>query len=195
MKKPASTSVELHPVLADRWSPRAYDVDATVPDIDVAAFLEAARWAPSANNGQPWRFIIARRGDEHFKQLQNTLTGFNQVWAPNASLFVVVTTLTKTDDGQPRNSAMYDAGLAAGLLTVEAHHRGYVVHQIGGFDREVVSKEFNLNDATHPIVILAIGKQAPISSIQDEAVKAREEAPRSRLPLEELVIAGSISAY
>ena len=132
MKKSADTSVSLHPVLAERWSPRAYDAQATIPDSDVTALLEAARWAPSANNGQPWRFILARRGDQHFKSLQNTLTGFNQVWAPNASLFIVVATQTKTDDGQPRNSAMYDAGLAAGLLTVEAHHRGEEKNLING---------------------------------------------------------------
>jgi nitroreductase len=194
MKKSAESSVELHPVLAERWSPRAYDPDASIPNSDITAFLEAARWAPSANNGQPWRFIVARRGDAHFQSLQKTLSGFNQVWAPNASLFIVVSTKTTLDDGQPRSTAMYDAGLAAGLLTVEAHHRGYVVHQIGGFDREIVKSEFNLDPAIAPIVILAIGKQAPISSITDEAVKAREEAPRSRLPLEELVLAGTISA-
>ena len=194
MKKTAETSVELHPLIAERWSPRAYDASATVSDADLTAFLEAARWAPSAMNGQPWRFIVARRGDEHFQRLQSTLSGFNQVWAPSASLFIVVTTKTTQDDGQPRTSAMYDAGLAAGLLTVEAHHRGYVVHQIGGFDRDVVKSEFNIPEEIAPIVILAIGKQAPISSITDEALKAREEAPRTRLPLNELILAGSISA-
>lgn len=193
MKKTADTSVELHPVIAERWSPRAYDADATISDVDIAAFLEAARWAPSAMNGQPWRFIIARRGDEHFQRLQNSLSGFNQVWAPSASLFIVVTTKTVQDDGQPRSTAMYDAGLAAGLMTVEAHHRGFVVHQIGGFDRDMVKQEFELDSTIAPIVILAIGTQAPISSITNEAVKAREEAPRERLPLSELVLAGSIS--
>ena len=193
MKKTAQTSVELHPVLSERWSPRAYDADATISDTDLTAFLEAARWAPSANNGQPWRFIVARRGDEHFQRLQKTLSGFNQIWAPSASLFIVVTTKTVQEDGQPRTSAMYDAGLAAGLLTVEAHHRGYVVHQIGGFDRDIVKNEFNIPQDIVPIVILAIGKQAPISSITDEAIKAREEAPRTRLPLNDLILAGSIS--
>jgi nitroreductase len=194
MKKPAETSVQLHPVLAERWSPRAYDAAATVSDADLTAFLEAARWAPSAMNGQPWRFIVARRGDEHFQSLQNTLSGFNQVWAPSASVFIVVSTKTTQDDGQPRTSAMYDAGLAAGLLTVEAHHRGFVVHQIGGFDRDVVKTEFNIPADIAPIVILAIGKQAPVTAITDDAVKSREEAPRTRLPLSELILAGSISA-
>lgn len=194
LRKRAESSVELHPVIAERWSPRAYDADAVIPDSDLTAFLEAARWAPSAMNGQPWRFIVARRGDAHFQSLQKTLSGFNQVWAPSASLFVVVSTLTTTEDGQPRATAMYDAGLAAGLMTVEAHHRGYVVHQIGGFDRDAVSAEFKLDSAIAPIVILAIGKQAPLESITDEALKIREEAPRTRLPLSELVLAGSISA-
>ncbi len=190
MRKSVESSVELHPVLAERWSPRAYDADAVIPEGDITAFLEAARWAPSANNGQPWRFIIARRGDEHFQRLEKNLVGFNQKWAPAASLFVLVSTKTTTDDGQPRSTAMYDAGLAAGLLTVEAHHRGYVVHQIGGFDRDAVKSEFKLDEAIAPIVILAIGKQAHADSITDEAVKARELAPRTRLPLSDLIIAG-----
>jgi nitroreductase len=190
MRKSVESSVELHPVLAERWSPRAYDPDAVIPENDVTAFLEAARWAPSANNGQPWRFIIARRGDEHFQRLEKTLSGFNKNWAPNASLFIVVSTRTTTDDGQPRSTAMYDAGLAAGLLTVEAHHRGYVVHQIGGFERDVVKSEFNLSEDIAPIVILAIGKQAPADSLKDEAAKSREVAPRTRLPLADLVLVG-----
>ena len=192
MKKRAESSVNLHPVLAERWSPRSYDSTATLPEEDVIALLEAARWAPSANNGQPWRFIVARRSDQHFTALQETLSGFNKVWAPNASLFIVVSTKTTTDDGQPRSSAMYDAGLAAGLLTVEAHHRGYVVHQIGGFDRDVVHKEFALNTDITPIVILAIGKQASVDALSDETLKGRESAPRTRLPLSELVLAGDI---
>ena len=87
---------------------------------------------------------------------------------------------------------MYDAGLAAGLLTVEAHHRGYAVHQIGGFDRDVVQKEFALATDIAPIVILAIGKQASVDSLSDETLKGRESAPRTRLPLSELVLAGDI---
>ena len=190
MRKSVETSVELHPVLAERWSPRAYDPDAVIPENDVTAFIEAARWAPSANNGQPWRFIIARRGDGHFQRLEKSLIGFNQKWAPSASLFIVVSTVTTLEDGQPRATAMYDAGLASGLLTVEAHHRGYVVHQIGGFDRDSVKAEFNIAAEIAPIVILAIGKQAHADSITDEAVKSRELAPRTRLPLSELVLVG-----
>ncbi len=193
MRKSVDSSVELHPVLAERWSPRSYDSSAIIPDQDVLAFLEAARWAPSANNGQPWRFIIARRGDEHFQNISKTLSGFNQVWAPSASLFVVVSTLTTTPDGKPRATAMYDAGLSSALLTVEAHHRGYAVHQIAGFDREIIKNEFGLDAALAPIVILAIGKQAPASSLVDPVLKEREEAPRERLPLSELVVAGNIA--
>ena len=190
MRKSVESSVELHPVLAERWSPRAYDPDAVIPESDVTAFLEAARWAPSANNAQPWRFIIARRGDAHFQILEKTLMGFNQQWAPNASIFVVVSALTTSKDGKPHTTAMYDAGLSAGLLTVEAHHRGYVVHQIGGFDRDAVKKEFNLDEEIAPIVILAIGKQAASDSLANEELKTRELAPRTRLPLSDLVLVG-----
>ena len=90
MQKKADTSVPIHPILESRWSPRAFDAQATVSAEEMTAFLEAARWAPSSYNFQPWRFIISRRGDVVFEKICEALSGFNQVWAPTASALIAV---------------------------------------------------------------------------------------------------------
>jgi nitroreductase len=193
VRKPVLSDADLHPVLADRWSPRSFDADYEIPEEDVLAILEAARWAPSANNIQPWRFIVAHRGDENFLSLSATLAGFNSEWAPNASLFIAVSAYTSRPDGTPHFFGKYDAGLAAGFLTVEAHHRGYAVHQIGGFDRDQVKSEFAMDESLTPIVILAIGKQAAAAALASDTLREREAAPRERKALSELVLAGEFA--
>ena len=192
MRKTADTSVELHPILAQRWSPRSFDGAAELSIADLTGILEAARWAPSSNNSQPWRFVVARRGDHRFAQLVDSMTGFNKVWSPKASALVLVSALTTQPDGSVRIGALYDAGLAASSLTVEALHRGQVVHQIGGFDHEAVRSHFNLPPEITPIAILAIGKQAPADALESEALIEREIGARSRVPLTQLILSGSL---
>lgn len=192
MKKKANSSVDLHPIISERWSPRSFDGNAEISVPDLTALLEAARWAPSSNNSQPWRFVIARRGDQHFAQLVDTMAGFNKMWAPKASALIFVLANTVNKDGTPRIAALYDAGLAASLLTVEAHHRGLAVHQIGGFDHDQAKAAFNLSEELTPIVILAVGKQAPAEALDDATLLEREVADRVRVPLEELVVGGSL---
>ncbi len=188
----ADSSVELHPILAQRWSPRSYDGSAELSIADLTGILEAARWAPSSNNSQPWRFVVARRGDLRFAQLIDAMAGFNKEWSPKASAFILVAAVTTAADGKARPAALYDAGLAASLLTVEANHRGQVVHQIGGFDHEVVKRDFNLGSEITPIAILAIGKQAPADELENAALIERELSGRTRVPLTQLILSGSL---
>jgi nitroreductase len=192
MRKKADSSVELHPILAERWSPRSFDGNAVISIADLTGILEAARWAPSSNNGQPWRFVIARRGDHQFAQLVDSMAGFNKVWSPKASALILVAAVTSQPDGTPKPSALYDAGLAASLLTVEALHRGHVVHQIGGFDHAAVQRDFNLSPDITPIAILAIGKQASAESLEDPTLVEREISVRSRVPLAQLILSSSL---
>ncbi len=192
MTRKAETSVPIHPVLSERWSPRSLDEEATVTIEDLTAMLEAARWAPSANNVQPWRFIIARRGDENFTKIVATLAGFNKTWAPKASAFVVIVADMKHRDGSDRQISLYDSGLAAAHLSLEAHHRGYVVHQMAGFDKPLMKSEFTIADGFDPIVIMAIGTKAPLENLTDPALLERETAPRTRLAIADLIISGSI---
>jgi len=190
MRKKAVSSVELHPILAERWSPRSFNAEAEISINDLTGILEAARWAPSSNNSQPWRFVVARRGDHRFAQMIDAMAGFNKTWSPKASALILVMAVTTQPDGSVRNGALYDAGLAASLLTVEANHRGQVVHQIGGFDHAGVQRDFNLTPELTPIAILAIGRQAPADALEDPILVEREISTRSRLPLESLILSG-----
>jgi nitroreductase len=186
MNKRAETSVSLHPLIADRWSPRAFDENATISAEDVSALFEAARWAPSAFNTQPWKFIVGLRGDEKFTQISSVLSDFNKQWAPKASALVLVSALTLRDDGKVNPTALYDTGLAVSHLTFEANHRGYDVHQMSGFDNTEAKTKFQLSDGVDPVACIAIGKRTSPESLSDE-IKARELAPRSRKALTDIV--------
>lgn len=188
MKKYAESSVSLNPVLAERWSPRAFDVQHEISFDDLTGILEAARWSPSANNLQPWRFLIGRRGDETFNAFTKVLSGFNNAWVPKASALILVAAQTVNEDGTSIPYALYDAGIASANATTEAHHRGLMVHQIAGFDKDAIAKEFNFTLGLRPLAILVIGKQAPVDSLGDQTLRERELAPRQRVSLNQLVI-------
>jgi nitroreductase len=187
-RKPADTSVDIHPVLAERWCLRAFESNVKLGTEDLTAILEAGRWAPSSNNGQPWRFMIAHNGDTAFSKPAELLSGFNKSWAPKASVLITLLVRTTNDDGTPRPLGLYDLGLAGAMMTIEAHHRGFAVHQIAGFDREAFTTKFDLPSDLSPAIILAIGKQAGVEALTEDVLVERESAARSRLPLTELVL-------
>ena len=186
MNKRADTSVSLHPLIAERWSPRAFDEGADLLTEDATAIFEAARWAPSAFNAQPWKFVIGFRGDENFTAITSVLSGFNTQWAPKSSALVLVNAITLREDGQVNATALYDTGLAVSLMTVEANHRGYDVHQMSGFDNALAKAKFPLGDGIEPVTCIAIGKRTSPESLSEE-IKARELAPRSRKSLTDIV--------
>ena len=188
MRKPAVTSVEIHPVLAERWSPRAFDATAIVKVDDLNAILEAGRWAPSANNRQPWKFLVAHRGDENFAKMSELLSGFNKEWAPKASALIAATAITSDAEGNPIPTALFDLGLAVGLMSVEAHHRGYSIHQMAGFDRDGFKAAFGLSDELNPVVILALGHVTDATTLSSDVLRDREAAPRERKPLSEILL-------
>ena len=182
----ANTAVDIHNLIAERRSPRSLNEKAEISNEDLLGMLEAARWAPSANNLQPWRLIAGKRGDSNFNTLLECLVPFNQSWSKRAAAFVAIAGTPTQGDGTAIPTFMYDCGLAAAQLTIEAHHRGYVVHQMAGFDHEKAAPLFN---GAVPIVIMAIGKQAPAEQLEGPAFD-REVAPRTRKELSEIVIAG-----
>jgi nitroreductase len=190
MNKTAITAAPILPVLAERWSPRSYNTEYVLTQHELLSMLEAARWAPSANNAQPWRFSVLNRGEELFQQVAaEGLSGFNQAWAPNASTLVVVSIKTLTADGKENRSAPYDAGLAVANLVTQAHELGLHAHQIGGFVPEALTSILGLADDLRPIVVVAIGKVAPAEQLQGPAYE-REIQPRTRLELDEIVLHG-----
>jgi len=183
----AETATPIHDLLAERWSPRSFDPGFVVSDEGVTALLEAARWAPSAANLQPRRFVVARRGSEAFQAVTDALSEGNRPWAAKASLFVVAIALTEDEQGTPYRWAEYDAGQAMAHLTVQAHALGLHVHPMGGFDPEALSLAFDLPERAVAISVSAIGAAAP-ADLLPERYRSRENAPRTRLPLEELVL-------
>ncbi|KJQ55779.1 nitroreductase family protein [Microbacterium sp. SA39] len=179
-----------HPVLdvlAARWSPRAYDAQNAIDEAKLATALEAARWSPSANNSQPWRFIVARRGTALHAQVVNALVGFNQAWAGNAAVLVVAIAETATADGAPISHAAYDLGQAVAHLSVQAHHDGLLVHQMSGFDAEAVREFADLEPRFAPLTVIAVGEFGDLESLP-EVLQQREVAPRVRRPISETVV-------
>ena len=132
----AETAVPVNEVIAIRRSPRSLDESAAISDSDLLGILEAARWAPSAFNGQPWRFFVGKRGDTTFNQILASLVEFNQSWAKNAATLILVAAKPTRDDGSIHADFQFDCGLAVGQLVIETHDRGLVAHQMTGFDKE-----------------------------------------------------------
>ncbi len=188
LTRTAPTDVPVLEILAERWSPRAYAAEDQVDEQQLASALEAARWAPSANNTQPWRFVVARRGTAEHRRIHDALVGFNQTWAGNAAVLIVAVAETADADGAPLPWAVYDLGQAVAHLSVQAHHDGLHVHQIGGFDRAAIREGFGIAERFEPITVIALG---PIGDAADlpEALRTREVAPRVRRPLADSLIA------
>lgn len=193
MRKTASTTVPVHSLLAERWSPRGFDRDHQISDDQITALLEAARWAPSAANSQPWRFLVARRGEHAHSQLFAALAPGNQAWAHAASALILVAARTSAD-ATPQPWALYDTGQAVASLVTQAQAQGLAVHQIGGFDSDAVLAEFALDQELTPVVVLAVGRADPDAELPGH-LAARETAPRTRHPVSDLLLTSAETNY
>jgi nitroreductase len=185
----ANTSVPVHEIIATRRSPRSFNEVATISNDDLTAILEAARWAPSAFNGQPWRFFVGKRGDEVFGQIMTSLVDFNKSWAKNSSALILVAGKTVKDDGAIYADYQFDCGLAVAQLVIETHHRGLIAHQMTGFDKSVAQTELLIAPELIPVVVIAVGTQDAPEKLAGPLLE-REMAPRVRLPLSEIVVKG-----
>ena len=181
----AETTARLHPLLAGRWSPRGFDAAYEVTDDELTTVLEAARWAPSAANSQPWRFLVGRRGDATFDAIVELLAPGNQAWAPRSSVLIVA--VADTTESPMAPWAVYDTGQAVAHLSVQAEELGLAVHQMGGFDAEGVRSHFGLAPELKPIAAIALGRLDPEADLP-EPFAERERAPRERRPLNELLL-------
>lgn len=178
-----------HPVAPEfpaRWSPRSFtDREVTTPE--VMSLLEAARWAPSASNHQPWRFVWARRGEEAFAAIRDTLTGNNPVWAGKAGvLFAVASkdTVTNREGAEVANrTSGFDTGAAWMSLALQARSMGLVAHAMGGFDKDRLSDALGLPEDHTLHCVVAVGEQGPAASLSDDL--AAREKPSSRRPVTE----------
>lgn len=188
-----------HPIaeqFLSRWSPRAFDDTAITRD-ELLSLLEAARWAPSGGNVQPWRFIYALRDDEAWPQLLGSLVPSNQVWAKNAAALVAIASAAEyTWPGQaepkPNASHAFDAGAAWGYLALQATLSGWSAHAMGGFDKDALAKAVGLPDKHALHAVVAIGRRGDPAALP-ENLRARE-SPNARRPLAENVHHGAFPA-
>jgi nitroreductase len=191
MSRAAVTSTPINPVLANRWSPRSYDATKSLTKADLNASFEAARWAPSANNNQEWRYIVGFRGDATFETILGTLAGWNSAWAPAAGALVVAIAETTNADGQANPYALYDLGQSVAHFSVQAHSDGLYVHQVAGTDVDALKTAFNLPATWDAFVAFSVGHLGEADALP-EPLADREKAPRSRRELNETVFFGAL---
>lgn len=190
--KPAITSVKIHDIIQTRWSPRAFAAEKSVSHSDVLALLEAARWASSCFNDQPWRFVVCDKSTDtqSWENAFAILADRNKLWAKNAPVLILAVAMQNFNhNGSPNRWAGYDTGAACANLSLQATALGLAVHQMGGFDAEKARAVFNLPDDCTPMAMLAVGYQADVD-VLDEDFKAAELAARSRAALQERFYAG-----
>jgi nitroreductase len=189
LEKPAVTSIAIADVIARRWSPRAIDPDQPVSREQLMALLEAARWAPSSFNEQPWRFIFAIQGEPAWDKLSDVLLEGN-AWARKAP--VLVLTLAKnfhSHNNKPNKFAWHDLGQAVALLSIQATSEGLNLHQMGGFDSNKARDFFDIGDGYDPVSVISIGYRSEPEVLSDE-LKAREVNPQRRISLDEIAFRG-----
>ena len=189
-QKQASPDHPIHELIARRWSP--YDfADRPVSDDDLRSLFEAARWAASSYNEQPWTYILAtKREPDEFDRLLSCLVEGNQGWAADAPVLALgCTSLRFTRNGKPNAAAIHDLGLASATLTLEATARGLVVHQMIGILPDKARELYLIPEGIQPVTGLAIGYAADPSTLS-EKYRERDLAARSRKPLNEFVFDG-----
>src|SRR5438552_3784878 len=190
MHKPAPTDYPVHELIRERWSPRAFASKSVAQNV-LRSLFEAARWAPSSFNEQPWAYLVATKEDKvNFEKILETLVEFNAGWAKNASaLAIAVTKVAFTENHAPNRNAQYDTGAATALLSVEATARGLAVHQMAGFDPDKARHVFGIPTGWEAIAAIAIGYPGDPASLP-QPLQDREMAPRTRKPINEFVMAG-----
>lgn len=190
MEKPAITDHQIHPLIAQRWSPRAFD-SKLVETEKLAQLFEAARWSASCFNDQPWTFIVATKDDTvNYQKLLDCLVPANVVWAQVAPVLgLVVAQKNFKHNGKPNSWGEYDAGQAAATLALQATALDLVTHQMGGFDAAKAIATFNIPETARPIAAIAIGYAGDTSNLPPD-LQERETAPRDRQPLSSFVFTG-----
>jgi nitroreductase len=188
MEKPAQTDYPIMEILKRRWSPREFSDQMVEPE-KLRSLFEAARWAPSSFNEQPWSFIVATKQEpEDFAGLLSCLTEGNQKWARQAPLLVVTVAKLNFDrTGKPNRHAFHDAGMAVGNLLVQATALDLFVHQMAGFSVEKVAAFYGIPEAFEPVAVIALGYGA---DDLPEPVREAESKPRSRKPIQSFVFQG-----
>lgn len=195
MEKPAPADYPIHDLMVRRWSPRAFLPGSVEPE-KLRSLFEAARWAPSCFNEQPWRFLLAVRGDaDRFGQMLGCLTPGNQVWAGTAgALILSVASGQFARNGHANRHAFHDVGLATAQLVLQATSLSLSIHQMAGFDRDRAREIWKIPESFDPVAVLAVGYRGEPEQLSGE-LEERERAPRLRRPQAEFVFREWDSAW
>jgi len=190
MRNPAPTEHSVHALIRERWSPRAFSQKPIAAE-DLRCLFEAARWAPSSSNEQPWAFIVATQHDrQNFAKALQPLVEFNVTWAKHAYVLgFAICQLAFAKNNTPNRNAQYDTGAAMSQLTTEATSRGIFVHQMAGFDPDTARDVFDIPAGWDAIAAFAMGYPGDPDSLP-EPYREREKAPRVRKPIREFVMTG-----
>ncbi|HSR51454.1 MAG TPA: nitroreductase family protein [Acidobacteriota bacterium] len=179
---------EIESMLLERWSPRSFNGQAVGQD-DLERVFEAARWAPSSYNEQPWRFLYAHRDGPHWEQFFSFMGEFNQKWAANAGvLIVVVSKKTFKRNDKPNRCHSFDTGSAWQNLALQATQMGLAAHGMAGFDHNRTARELGVPDNCRVECMIALGHPAPAQELPDDLRK--KEEPSGRNPVAEFVCEG-----
>lgn len=185
----SSDKETINKLITDRFSPVAFDPGA-VQEEKVNRLFEAARWAPSSRNEQPWRFIYAHRNDDIFEDMLSTMVEGNRIWAQNAPLLILsIAKTTFSNNGKPNHYALHDTGMAVANLLIQATDMGLYVHQMGGYDKEKARSVLNIPDGYQPVAMIAVGYKGNPEDMPEE-LRSRDKAVRKRKPRSELVFRG-----
>ncbi|MDA0368041.1 MAG: nitroreductase family protein [Proteobacteria bacterium] len=195
LHKTAETAAPIHELLANRWSPRAF-TDRPVEPAKLLAVFEAARWAASSSNGQPWAFIVAQRSDKAaFDQMLQCLVPGNQSWAALAPVLILTFARLKwAGEERVNRTAQHDLGMATAMLSIQAEALGLRTHHMSGIDLDKIREVYAVPPDFDPVSAIALGYQGDAALLPEEKDRAREPNPRTRKPLDEFVFAGRFGA-
>ena len=189
MDNPALTTYPVIPVIASRWSPRAFDAERPLDTQTVGSLFEAARWAPSSGNEQPWRYIVGLNFDEAHRAVLDCLAEGNRLWAANAPLlFIAVSKTTRND--RPNPHFAHDVGASLENLFLQAIHLELHCHYMAGFSADRVRQTFDVPDGFEAVTACAVGYWGNLDQLPDE-LKQREQRKRERKPFSEFVFTGA----
>ncbi len=191
MIKKAKTKHKVIETIKNRWSPRSFS-DKLIDNESISSLFEAASWAASAFNEQPWRFIYATKDNSKvYNQILGCLIEWNQNWAKSAPLLILaIAKLNFTHNNEPNRTAFYDLGQAIGQMGLQASSMGLFIHQMSGFDHNKAEKEFNIPDGFTAVSVLAVGYLGNTKNL-DETLKKMEETARTRNKLDDFVFTGN----
>lgn len=187
--KQAVSEYPVHPLIASRWSPRAF-VPKPVESEKLQRIFEAARWSASSSNLQPWYFLVGFKGDKVYEKIFETLVEFNRLWAGNAPVLALAIAKTTNSRGDVNSAYTYDLGQAVATLSIQASYEGVYVHQMGGFDASVAMRLLEIPEEYKVLVAFTLGYRGD-ENILPPNLQKFETSPRTRRPVGESVFTGS----